>query len=431
MKKGNFTKLFFLFLQIICIIQISNAQQAATTPATPATPQDKPAEFGIKFSGYVKADYMFDSRQTINLREGHFLLFPAPVKKGPDGKDINATINDNALAIQTRLKGTITGPDFFGMKTSGVIEGEFFGHSDADINGFRLRHAFVKLSGAKTEWTFGQYWHPMFITECFPEVYSFNTGVPFEPFSRNPQIRFNTTGKVKLIAALLWERDFGSRGPDAATSNYLRNSAVPDLHAQLQYGGNTVTAGVGLDYKTIRPRLSDLRGNKTDTKVSGVSATAYLKVKASKVTFKLQGTYGQNAADLLMLGGIAESKLDSSDIQYSPFNIMAAWVELMGGGTKIEWGLFAGYTKNLGTGEALATGGKAYTFGSSGTLNVASAYRVAPRIAFKSGKTKIGVELEYTAAQWGTLLAGKKELDTTNIDAVSNIRLLAFAQYSF
>ncbi|MBE0640813.1 MAG: hypothetical protein IH599_02175, partial [Bacteroidales bacterium] len=44
--------------------------------------------FGIKLSGYVKSDYFFDSRQTIAAREGHFLLWPSPVKEDPDGEDI-------------------------------------------------------------------------------------------------------------------------------------------------------------------------------------------------------------------------------------------------------------------------------------------------------------------------------------------------------
>ena len=40
--------------------------------------QTKEAEpnFGITWGGFVKVDYMFDSRQTVTAREGHFLLFP-------------------------------------------------------------------------------------------------------------------------------------------------------------------------------------------------------------------------------------------------------------------------------------------------------------------------------------------------------------------
>lgn len=112
--------------------------------------------FGIDFSGFVKTDIIHDSRQTVSIREGHFLLYPAQEELDINGKDINAVSNFNILSIQTRLHGKITGPDAFGAKTSGAIEGEFFGHSDGDINGFRLRHAFVKLNWTNTQLLVGQ-----------------------------------------------------------------------------------------------------------------------------------------------------------------------------------------------------------------------------------------------------------------------------------
>ena len=158
-------------------------------------------KFGIKFNGFVKSDIFFDSRQTIDAREGHFLLYPQNEYLDFNGADINAVSKFNILSIQTRLKGVITGPDALGAKTSGVIEGAFFGNIASDINGFRLRHAFVKLTWPKSELLVGQFWHPMFVTSCFPGTVSLNTGAPFEPFARNPQIRFSQKfGKFKAIA---------------------------------------------------------------------------------------------------------------------------------------------------------------------------------------------------------------------------------------
>lgn len=181
MKKGLFLFVFSVIL-------------AASTIA-----QDSP-NFGIKFSGFVKTDIFWDSRQTVAAREGHSLLYPANEKLDVEGNDINAKASFNMLSIQTRLRGTITGPDALGAKTSGVIEGAFFGHTNGDINGFRLRHAFVKLQWKKTALLVGQYWHPNFVTYCFPGVVSFNTGAPFIPFTRNPQIRVTQNlGKFNLI----------------------------------------------------------------------------------------------------------------------------------------------------------------------------------------------------------------------------------------
>src|SRR5210317_363244 len=197
--------------------------------------QDAPS-FGIQFSGFVKTDMFWDSRQTVDAREGHFLLYPANERLDENGDDINAKASFTMLSIQTRLRGTITGPDALGAKTMGVIEGAFFGQTNSDINGFRLRHAFVKLSWTKTSLLVGQYWHPNFVTYCFPGTVSFNTGVPFVPFTRNPQIRITQKlGKFNLIATALSQADFLSTGPDGANAKYLRNTAMPAFNLRFEY----------------------------------------------------------------------------------------------------------------------------------------------------------------------------------------------------
>ena len=99
------------------------------------------------------------------------------------------------------------------------------------MNGFRLRHAFLKLSNEKVDILMGQYWHPMFITSNFPGVYSFNTGAPFVAFSRNPQLRVTTKGNLKFAATIFSQLDFASRGPAGTSCEYLRNSGTPAINA--------------------------------------------------------------------------------------------------------------------------------------------------------------------------------------------------------
>lgn len=374
---------------------------------------DGDQKFGIDWGGFVKVDYMFDSRQNVTAREGHFLLFPAN-ENNVNGEDINDQANFNILAVQTRLTGKITGPDFFGMKTSGVIEGAFFGHSDSDINGFRLRHAFVKLSNDKIDIIMGQYWHPMFVTDVFPGTYSFNTGVPFQPFSRNPQFRISTKGNVRFTGVMFSERDFASRGPAGTTSKYVRDAGMPQLHAQLQFGGKEFLGGFGANLKTLRPALG--ADNVTNTAFIG-----YMKTKLGNATFKLEGVYGENMTDLLSIGGMAE---DTSG-GYTSNKTFTVWGELSGGKDTIEWGLFSGYTKNDGFKDAV--GGAIYGLGPT----IDNVFRVAPRLGWKSGKMKIGVEVEYTSALYGTIDSNGKDINTQGIDAVSNVRGLVTAVYGF
>ena len=148
-------------------------------------------DFGIQFSGFIKNDF-YDSRQTVNIREGHFLLYPADFLPDADNRDINAEPSFNFLSIQTRLTGTITSPNAFGARVKGVIEADFCGSENAAFSMSTVSVCATPMRSCpwkKTQLLLGQYWHPLFIPGCFSEVVSFNTGSPIQPFSRNPQIR--------------------------------------------------------------------------------------------------------------------------------------------------------------------------------------------------------------------------------------------------
>ena len=367
---------------------------------------DAVKKFGINWSGFVKTDFMYDTRQVVNAREGHFNILPLS-ENIVGGKDLNDQSNFNILSIQTRLKAAITGPDFFGMKTSGAIEAAFFGNSDASVGELRLRHSFVQLSNDKIEILMGQYWHPMFVTAVFPGTYSFNTGVPFQPFSRNPQLRVTTKGKVKFIGVLFTERDFQTRGASVS------KSGIPQFHAQLQFGkANETLGGLGFNVKSSQPNLGD--DNLTSTAFIG-----YFRTKLGNYTWKAEATYGQNMTDVLQIGGFGTA----SNGDFVNNKTLSMWTELSGDLSEtMEWGLFGGYTENGGFGEAIT-----YVNGFLGTVE--NAYRIAPRIGWKSGALTIGVEGEYTNAQYGSI-DGSGDI-TSNTDAVNNFRLLTTAIYKF
>jgi len=370
--------------------------------------QNDDKKVSVKFSGFIKSDFMFDSRQTTNAREADFLILPAP-ENMVGGKDLNDQSNVNFLSIQSRLRAKISGPEFFGMKTSGLIEGAFFGNANATTGEFRLRHAFVKLSNDKIDIIAGQYWHPMFVTAVFPGTYSFNTGVPFQPFSRNPQLRIETKGNVKFIGVMFTERDFKTRGASVS------QSGIPQLHAQLQFGDKAKTlGGFGVNLKTVRPGLGM-------DNFSSMAYIGYFRTKLGDMTWKAEATYGDNMSDLLQVGGIGT---DASG-DYITTNTLSVWTELNGDfSTTMEWGLFGGYTENGGFGEA-ATHVAGFL-----SSSVVDAWRIAPRIGWKSGKLKLGIEAEYTAAQYGSLDTNGN-MDAGTMDAVSNFRLMTTAIYNF
>ncbi|MBE0647875.1 MAG: hypothetical protein IH596_08830 [Bacteroidales bacterium] len=411
---------------------------------------EKKPLFGIKFSGFVKTDFFVDSRQVVTAREGHFLLYPENEKLDADGNDINAKWNSNILSIQTRLAVSVWGPDVFGAKTSGYVEGEFFGNVNPAINTFRLRHAFIKLNWKHTELLTGQTWHPMFSTDCFPGTVSFNTGAPFLVFSRNPQIRVTQEiGKFSLQLTALSQVDFTSTGPDGPSPKYLRNSVLPELDFQLQYKsvnldkGTEFVIGAGIDFLMLTPRLSTkvtlsmaydtvINGivhhvaavteeYKTNTKSTSFAYNFYTKWKLRPVTIKFAAEYGENNYSFTMLGGYAIKSitdLSKGYVDYADVRSCAVWGEVHTNGKKWQTGVFGGFAKNLGVGETVT--GVYFVRGS----DIDYIWRISPRLQYSINKFRIALELEYTVAGYGTTTQKGYVSDPK---AVGNLRsLLAF-----
>lgn len=421
-------KRFFFLLLFICSFLIVKAQDES--------------KIGIKFSGFVKSDFFFDSRQTIAAREGHFLLWPSPEYLDENGDDINAKSNFNFLAIQSRLKVAISGPDAFGAKTSGVIEGDFFAQGNLNINLLRLRHAFVKLNWTNIEVLAGQYWNPLFVTDCYPGTVSFNTGTPLQSFARNPQIRLTySMGSFRLTAAALSQRGYVSFGENGPSSSYLRNSVTPDMHLQLQYGSkndNTGTGfilGGGLAYKSIVPRLENRIGiapndvvYKVSETVYGLTAIGFTKLTTSLLTIKFEARYGENISDLLAISGFAVKEITNvttGELSYTPLQSMTFWGEVHTNG-KIQFGIFGGILKNLGTKEAMSDPDND-VYGLA--TDISTLFRISPRVIINSGKTRIAFELEYTSAAYGKDYNEYYIPDNTT--TVANLRALLAIYYFF
>lgn len=381
-------------------------------------------EMKFDLGGYINWTAIYDSRQTISLREGHFLLYPSNEVIDVTGKDINAKSGLNLLSIQTRVNGKLTGPEAFGAKTSGFLEAEFFGTSEGDVNGLRLRHAFVNFNWGSTALLVGQTWHPMFVAEAFPQTISFNTGVPFQPFSRNPQVRLSQSfGKFKLLAALITQRDFTSNGPAGFSSSYLRNTAIPEAHLQFQLKTGNTLLGIGGDYKMLTPRIETVNKTATDETISSYAGIAFAKYTVSGFSLIVEGIYGQNLADLVMLGGYAVSSFDSTTgkEKYTNLNIFSVWTDITVG-KELQGGLFAGYSENLGSDNQIV--GKIYARGE----NIGRVIRFSPRIQYTTGKVRVAAEVEFTQALYGVPDQKGKVNSGTN---VSNTRLILGTFYNF
>ncbi len=390
-------------------------------------PEKKEKQFGIKFSGFVKNDFILDSRQVISAREGHFLLYPTNENLDPDGADINGRGSFNYLAIQSRLTGKITGPDAFGAKTSGLIEGAFFGNIGPNINTFRLRHAYIKLNWPKTELLMGQYWHLMFNTSCYPGTVSFNTGAPMQFFSRNPQIRISQKlGDFTLSGAVATQVDFVSPGG----SQTLRNAMLPDLGGQLSYSNNNILAGVTAGYKQLMPRLQTDSLYQSTALVRGFTGQVFFKLTTSPITLKIEAVYAQNGFDGLYLGGYAVRSITDAERDYREYttvNALTLWADIHTNGKKFQGGLFLGFVQNLGSLDEIEEIGMLSTY--TRGWDIGYIYRISPRIIYNIGKLRFAAEYEHTGAGYGDSVNTNGVPQNTNL--VINHRFLVGVYYFF
>jgi hypothetical protein len=415
----------FLILILFCSTSLLSAQSKE---------DQKPIK--VKFGGYVHSLFTYDSRQTVSAREGFILLYPKDEALDANGKDINKGGVYNMAVIQSRVNAKITGPNILGAKTNGLLEAEWIGNAEADVNGMRLRHAFVNLDWGKTSLLIGQTWSPLFVAEVFPATVGANAGLPFKPFARNPQIRLtHKMGNWKFLAALASERDYTSKGPNVTDptkvesgNKYLRNAGLPIIQAQIHYYAGMHMIGASAEYKNIKPTIETSTGYKADETLSSYALMGYLKLNFKPVTFKAQATYGSNMTDVLMLGGYAAKSLNpvTKEASYTPIKVLGTWADLSYQKNDYTFGILAGYSKNYGADDNVVPG-MIY----SRSQNIGELYRIAPRVCKKINNLKVELEAEYTAAAYADKDGMNEKQEVINSHWVGNTRVSVGLYYFF
>ena len=425
---------FILLIGIASIKGYSQTSTPTTTPAvTPTAPAVQAKEWDVNLYGFIRTDYFWDTRKSAQVREDQLNLYPLDVVLDANGKDINAVGQSNFLAITSRLGVKVKGPDVWGAKMSGTLEGDFFGNSEtattSTIGLFRLRHAYVSMDWSKTTLTMGQTWYPTFIPEVFPGVDNFSTGILFNVFGWATQVKLkqNFTKELSATFTAFKEREFTVPGPGSQNSASI-NSALPSLNAQLQYKIKNVYLGAGIEYKSMQPLTVSATNLVTTEKVTSSSIFGYAKYSNDKVIIKAYGISGGNLNNLVMLGGYTGAT--TAGIQsYDPTKTTSFWFDIASNGKSIAPGFFIGTSKNNGANTAATSLSSIYMRGLTGSRVIDNVWRVSGRVDFKKNKFRISPELEYTAATWGDAdLFGKA---TTNKKDVGNLRTMVSCVYSF
>jgi len=114
----------------------------------------------FKVGGFIKAEYLYDTRQVAAARDGEFHLFPLPKSEATE------TDNLGAFVFFSRLSLTIGDlPEALGAQVTGYFESDFFGPQNGLESTFRLRRAFVRLA-----WDQAELYQLLMVESCLDEA---------------------------------------------------------------------------------------------------------------------------------------------------------------------------------------------------------------------------------------------------------------------
>ena len=174
----------------------------------------------FKLYGFIRNYAVMDTRESVYGTEDFFYYVPKDTKI-VNGVDLNAEKTFAFAAITSRLGMDVSGYEYEGWKFGAKMEGDFY----AGVSGvtgtalFRLRQAYLTASKGGFSLKAGQAWHPM--AADMPHVFSLNTGAPFGPFCRTPEVVVDgkLSDVVTLTAAAIWQMQYVSPGPEGASAN--------------------------------------------------------------------------------------------------------------------------------------------------------------------------------------------------------------------
>lgn len=417
--------------------------------------------------GFIRNYFTFDSRESMSGTGDMYNYQPKDVSPNAYGDDLNAISTFRFLSLTTRVGLNIVGYQWRGTEFGAKIEADFYAGLDKVGSGthkltgtaqLRLRQAYLTLGWdslkmgkdyARVDLAIGQTWHPMAADLC--DAISLNSGAPFGPFNRSPQVRMDARlGKfVTLTAAGLWQMQYISQGPDGASAEYIAYSKTPEAYLGLSVHDKGVLFRVGADVLSISPRHlgTDAGGVKVrvNDRITTASPFLYLQYKKGEFSVKAKTIFAEAGEHMNMNGGYGVSRVNSDGSwSYTPTRTSSSWISLVYGGKvgkqedkhpqKLQGILFGGYIHNFGTKEEIIDAdndGKLDYYYPRGN-NMNQMWRLSPTLLYTVGKFQLGLEYEITSVQYGKSgILNAHGLADTDLHWVTNHRLQLMTKYNF
>lgn len=411
---------------------------AALTTGAVAFAQEA-SKTAIKWYGFVRTYFAFDTRESNAGTEDLYYYMPNPENLNTEGKDMNEIPSLRYSALTSRLGADLSG-EALGYKLGGKIEADFYllsatNYSDtktaSKVSGtaqFRLRQAYATVSKDGRNWKIGQAWHPM--AADLPDIFSLDTGVPFGPFSRTPQLTFDWTFTKgwSLTASALTQQQYTSTGPRGAVADYAKYSCIPEFYVGLNSKMDKGLLRLGADFVTIKPRnFTDDNKNATD-RLTTWNLFFYSQQKLGNVDWKTKIVYANDGSHMNMVGGYGVSAIDADgNWTYSATRNLTGWMTFSRKAKDCPWvpQMLLGYSKLFGTPDEIIGG----FYKKLNADTVASVWRIQPEILYNLGKLQFGIEYMLTGVDYGRSTNSHKEAQ--DIYGVMNHRIQAMVKLNF
>ncbi len=439
----------FLALAVVALIAPA-AKAFASEPAAESAKIEKPSHF--KLYGFIRNYFAFDSRESKSGTKDLFYYIPKDEALNAKGEDMNANPTFRFLAITSRVGLDVKDYQFGKTKVGAKIETDFY-CMNGNVAVLRLRQAYATLGwdglgkGQKQSASLkvGQAWHPIAADQ--PYVIDLETGTPFNPFSRTPQVMldYNFSKHFTLTGGFIWQMQYLSSGPNGASDSYIKYGCTPEFYAGVTFKSNNGFLGrVGMDVLSIKPRWRDDNGSKVDDRLTTVNPYVYAQYAAGDFSVNAKVVYASAGEHFNMLSGYGVTDINSDGSwEYAPLHSTASYVSVKYG-RKLQVQGMIGYMKNLGTNKSLyedpANPGYTSTdnvyISKNGFHNLNQIIRVTPTVVYNLGKLSFGLEYDITSAQYGKYAVddhvnSSNGLVDSGLHWIVNHRLLGMVKFTF
>ena len=386
--------------------------------------EETPAKY--KLYGFVRNYMVFDSHE-VNAGTQDLYFYMPKDSKIVDGVDQNAVPSFRMMALTTRLGLNISGYQIGDTKVSGAVEADFY-CMNGSVATFRMRQAYVGLSwdyfgGYNLLVNVGQTWHPM--AADMPHITNLETGAPFNPFNRSPQIMAHwTAGHFTLTGGIIYPMQFLPTGPDGKSAVYNKYGMIPEVYLGITVKSGGFVGKTGLDFFSILPRwkgpviteASIKDGERTLTydpektsmltsRLFAVSPFVYLQYTSGKFQVKAKSILAQSGEHMNLLSGYGPTfDWSSMRLTYTPMQDWASFISFQYGKKLQVLGMF-GYMERLGTTKKLFgydnASVRSLWLNTAADTRIQKAFRATPTLAYNLGKLTFSLEYNCTAGWFG------------------------------